>query len=112
MQPFIKIVSILTFSIFLQPFSEDDSTKDESERRRKCSINEMLFLQTRPMDFYVGNLVSCGPDGRIRFWNIVCKRKINKGKLISKFKAVFGKSHYVLCLATDTENHYLISGKY
>ena len=91
--------------------NESYRAKAEIENRRKCSISQLLFLQKREMDSFVGNLVSCGPDGRIRFWNIVCKRKVNEGKLLSKFKAVFGDSHYVLCLATDSENHYLISGE-
>ncbi|KAG8201990.1 hypothetical protein JTE90_027460 [Oedothorax gibbosus] len=79
-------------------------------KRRLCGINQILFLTTREMDKNVGNLVSCGTDGRIRIWNVICANKVNKWRLISKFKAVFRDCDGVLSMATDPRNIYLITG--
>ncbi|KFM77996.1 WD repeat-containing protein 49, partial [Stegodyphus mimosarum] len=62
------------------------------------------------MDDNTGNLVSCGMDGRIRFWNIVHTAKVNKSKLLSKFRAVFRQCDGVSCIATDSQNTVLLMG--
>lgn len=93
-----------------QEKKEEETYLTEIQKRRFCSISQILFLQNREMDFFVGNLVSCGMDGRIRFWNIVCTNRVNEGKLLTKFRAVFRNCDGVLCLATDEDNHYLVAG--
>ncbi|GIY80789.1 WD repeat-containing protein on Y chromosome, partial [Caerostris darwini] len=79
-------------------------------KRRRFSISQILFLRTRELDDSIGNLVSCGIDGRIRFWNVIYTIKVNKWKLLSKFRAVIRKSDGVLCIGTDKKNSLLFSG--
>ncbi|GFS88726.1 WD repeat-containing protein on Y chromosome [Nephila pilipes] len=80
------------------------------KERKNSSISQILILQNREMEESIGNLVSCGIDGRIRFWNIICVQKVNKWQLLSKFRAVFRECDGVLCIATDRENKFLFSG--
>ncbi|XP_055944503.1 WD repeat-containing protein on Y chromosome-like [Argiope bruennichi] len=90
--------------------SNDYPAKTLVDKRKYSGISEILFLKTREMDASVGNLVSCGIDGRIRFWNVICTIKVNKWKLLSKFRAVFRKCDGVLCMETDKENKFLLTG--
>ncbi|GFV57188.1 WD repeat-containing protein on Y chromosome [Trichonephila clavipes] len=92
------------------PEDPDYPAKAVVKERKNSSISQILFLRTREMDDSIGNLVSCGIDGRIRFWSVMCTQKVNKWRLLSKFRAVFRECDGVLCIATDRKNKYLFSG--
>ncbi|XP_071034541.1 WD repeat-containing protein on Y chromosome-like [Parasteatoda tepidariorum] len=92
---------------------EVDSTylaKSEVNKRKRCGISQILYLSTRQMEHSVGNLVSCGVDGKIRFWNVISTNKVNQWRLLSRFKAVFRPYDAILCIETDQKNDVLFSG--
>jgi len=70
------------------------------------SVEHLLFLESRPVRPGVGNLVSAGALGWVRFWE--CHAE---GKLIAQFNAGHRPGASVTALCTDRQNfHFLVTG--
>lgn len=70
------------------------------------AVEHLLFLETRPVRRGVGNLVSAGALGWVRFWE--CHAE---GALIAQFNAGHRPGASVSALCTDRRDfHFLVSG--
>lgn len=70
------------------------------------TIEQLLFLESRPVRRGVGNLVSAGAGGWVRFWE--CHAE---GKLVAQFNAGHRPGASVTALCSDRQNfHFLVTG--
>lgn len=72
---------------------------------RRLAIHSMIFLNSRPMDPEVGTLLIALENGAIQVWS----HHISGG-FITSFSAIHKAGDYVICMATDVDNNYLITG--
>jgi len=69
-------------------------------------VEHLLFLESRPVRRGVGNLVSAGAGGWVRFWE--CHAE---GELVAQFNAGHRAGASVTAMCTDHQNfHYVITG--
>jgi len=70
------------------------------------AVEHLLFLESRPVRRGVGNLVSAGALGWVRFWE--CHAE---GKLIAQFNAGHRPGASVSALCTDRQQfHFMVTG--
>lgn len=70
------------------------------------AVEHLLFLESRPVRRGVGNLMSAGAGGWVRFWE--CHAE---GELIAQFNAGHRPGASVTAMCTDHQNfHYVITG--
>ena len=95
------------FSKAIKNKSKEKSKKPTSDLGdvRPVGISDILFLNSRPMSADVGTLLVALESGLIQVWT----HHPGAGFLIA-FSAIHKHEDFVMCLATDPENEFLITG--